>query len=58
MEPDNFIYWERQVARHCGVHCINSLLQGTIQANWGPFYKSQELAYIAEDLDFKEKHLL
>lgn len=35
----------------CGVHCINSLLQG-------PFYNEVELANIALELDAKERELM
>jgi ataxin-3 len=46
------IYWERQGSdRLCGVHCINSLLQG-------PFFDEIQLAQIAQDLDKTEKALM
>lgn len=46
------IYWEKQgYDRLCGVHCINSLLQG-------PFFTEVDLATIAQEIDRQEQELL
>ena len=39
----------------CGVHCINTLLQGTTLNKIGPFYNEVSLAQIGLELDAKEK---
>ena len=44
------MYFEKQQAALCGVHCCNNLLQG-------PYCDSQLLAKIARDLDKQEKAL-
>ncbi|KAL4478050.1 hypothetical protein ABPG72_013489 [Tetrahymena utriculariae] len=54
MQPKKqiLIYWEKQgLDQLCGVHCINSLLQG-------PFFNEIELASIARELDDMEKQLM
>ncbi|EDK31541.1 josephin protein (macronuclear) [Tetrahymena thermophila SB210] len=54
MQPKKqvLIYWEKQgLDQLCGVHCINSLLQG-------PFFNEIELASIARELDDLEKQLM
>lgn len=40
-----------QEAALCGVHCVNSLLQG-------PFFSEWDLAKIAQDLDALERSLM
>ncbi|KAL4490308.1 hypothetical protein ABPG72_004347 [Tetrahymena utriculariae] len=46
------VYWEKQGNDLlCGVHCLNSLLQG-------PFFNEIALALFAQDLDKQEKLLL
>mmetsp|Transcript_40523 Transcript_40523/g.101997 ORF Transcript_40523/g.101997 Transcript_40523/m.101997 type:complete len:391 (-) Transcript_40523:64-1236(-) len=42
------VYWEKQVAGLCGVHCINTLLQGSI-------FTEVDLMHIARDLDERER---
>lgn len=46
-----FIYHEKQVARLCGVHCLNALLQGS-------YFTEVDLANIALELDQQEKKLM
>ncbi|CRH02690.1 ataxin-3, putative [Plasmodium relictum] len=44
-----YVYWEKQGNdRMCGLHCINSILQG-------PYYSEDTLAEIGRELDDKEK---
>lgn len=50
-EQPLLIYFERQQAALCGVHCLNSLLQG-------PYLSEVELAQIAQELDAAEHELL
>jgi len=50
MEPTH-IYHEKQVAQLCGVHCLNTLLQGS-------YFNEIDLATVALDLDKKEKSLM
>lgn len=46
------VYWEKQDSDQlCGVHCINSLLQG-------PVFNEIDLAEIGLELDRKEQNLL
>jgi ataxin-3 len=46
------VYWEKQGQdKLCGVHCVNSLLQG-------PFFDEITLSEIALELDSKEKQLM
>lgn len=46
------IYWEKQgKTRLCGLHCLNSLLQG-------PYFEKDMLDEISKDLDEQEKKLL
>jgi hypothetical protein len=45
------LYHEKQVAGLCGVHAINTLLQG-------PFISEWDLAKIAQDLDALERQLM
>jgi ataxin-3 len=46
------VYWERQGSdKLCGVHCINSLLQG-------PYFTEFELATLAQELDAKEQQIM
>lgn len=48
-DESNFIYWEKQGKdRLCGLHCINSLMQG-------PVFNESNLASIAYELDQYEK---
>jgi ataxin-3 len=50
-EP-KYIYFEKQGAdMMCGVHCINSLLQG-------PYFDEVSMSQIAISLDQKEKALM
>ncbi len=50
-EP-KYIYFEKQGAdMMCGVHCINSLLQG-------PYFDEVSMSQIALSLDQKEKALM
>lgn len=42
------VYWEKQgMDSLCGVHCINSLLQGKWTPDLGPFYDEIVLSQIA-----------
>ena len=45
------IYHERQISQLCGVHAINTLLQG-------PFFSASDLGAIARELDEEERSLL
>lgn len=45
------LYHEKQVAALCGVHCLNTLLQG-------PVFTEVELAQIAHELDALEKQFM
>eukprot|EP00775_Hariotina_reticulata_P008212 gene8212-8404_t len=45
------LYHEKQVAALCGVHCINTLLQG-------PFFSELDLAQIGHELDKLEQQML
>jgi ataxin-3 len=45
------LYHEKQVAALCGVHCLNTLLQG-------PYFSEIELAQIAQGLDELERALV
>ncbi|CAD8155914.1 unnamed protein product [Paramecium pentaurelia] len=52
MNYKQLIYWEKQgYDQLCGVHCINSLLQG-------PYFNEVDLATIAQELDRQEIELL
>ncbi|CAD2105118.1 ataxin-3, putative [Plasmodium vinckei lentum] len=47
-----YVYWEKQGNdRMCGLHCINSILQG-------PYYSEDTLAKIGKEIDEKEKEFL
>lgn len=47
-----YVYWEKQSDDLlCGVHCLNSLLQG-------PYYSEFELAQVAHEMDHHENALL
>lgn len=47
-ELNYHVYWEKQGADSlCGVHCINSLLQGTFNFILGPFFDEIKLSQIA-----------
>ncbi|KAF6259414.1 ataxin-3 [Scenedesmus sp. NREL 46B-D3] len=45
------LYHEKQVAALCGVHCINTLLQG-------PYFNELDLAQIGHELDQLERQML
>ena len=46
------VYWESQGQdKLCGVHCINTLLQG-------PYFDEFKLAKIAQVLDAQEKEIM
>jgi len=45
------VYHEKQEASLCGVHCLNSLLQG-------PYFTEIDLAQIAHEFDKKEKEVM
>ncbi len=45
------LYHEKQVAALCGVHCINTLLQG-------PYFNEIDLAQIAHQLDELERAVM
>lgn len=45
------IYHEKQYGSMCGQHCLNNLLQG-------PYFKPDDLAEIAHELDEMERHLM
>ncbi|KAL6756732.1 Josephin-domain-containing protein [Haematococcus lacustris] len=47
----NWLYHEKQVAALCGVHCLNTLLQG-------PYFSELDLAQIGQELDRLESELL
>lgn len=53
MKTEKQIFWEKQQDLMCGVHCLNSLLQGRIYFNLGPFYNPGSLAEIALEFDAK-----
>ena len=56
---DYKVYWEKQgVDSLCGVHCINSLLQGKLSSHSGPFYDEVKLSEIALNLDKQEEELM
>jgi len=56
---DYTIYWEKQgMDMLCGVHCINSLLQGSRMFYLGPFFDEVTLAHFALELDKKERELM
>ena len=42
----------------CGVHCINTLLQGRYLHHSGPFFDEVSLAQLGLELDAKEKELM
>lgn len=51
-QPNQFIYFEKQGRdMMCGVHCINSLLQG-------PYFDEVTMSKIALQLDEKERQLM
>eukprot|EP00743_Colponemidia_sp_Colp-15_P009742 GILK01010662.1.p1 GENE.GILK01010662.1~~GILK01010662.1.p1 ORF type:complete len:384 (+),score=73.87 GILK01010662.1:33-1184(+) len=45
------LYWEKQISSLCGVHCLNTLLQG-------PYFTEIDLAQVAQSFDEKEKQLM
>ncbi|GBG67737.1 hypothetical protein CBR_g865 [Chara braunii] len=45
------LYHEPQVSRLCGVHCLNTLLQG-------PYFTEVDLAAMAEELDRREREVM
>ena len=45
------LYHEKQVSLLCGVHALNSLLQG-------PYFGAQDLAAIAQEFDERERALM
>jgi hypothetical protein len=45
------VYHEAQVAGLCGVHCLNTLLQG-------PYFTEIDLMSIAHEFDKKEKEVM
>ena len=45
------LYHEKQVSMLCGVHALNSLLQG-------PYFTAHDLGAIAQEFDAKEKALM
>eukprot|EP01111_Echinosteliopsis_oligospora_P012259 TRINITY_DN4177_c2_g4_i1.p1 TRINITY_DN4177_c2_g4~~TRINITY_DN4177_c2_g4_i1.p1 ORF type:complete len:301 (-),score=78.58 TRINITY_DN4177_c2_g4_i1:138-1040(-) len=51
MMNETRIYHERQDSSLCGVHCLNSLLQGS-------YFTAVDLANIAHELDKAEKNLM
>jgi ataxin-3 len=53
LTPHRFemIYHERQISQLCGVHALNTLLQG-------PFFSASDLGAIAQELDAEERSLL
>lgn len=52
MRSQKYVYWEKQGNdRMCGLHCINSILQG-------PYYTPENLAEIGKELDEQESEFL
>ena len=53
VDEKSIVYWEKQEEgiMTCGVHCLNSLLQG-------PFFDEVGLAQIGLQIDTREKELL
>jgi len=51
MEGAKTLYWEAQESGFCGVHCINSLLQGA-------YFTEVNLSEIALEMDAAEKQLM
>eukprot|EP00742_Colponemidia_sp_Colp-10_P003152 GILJ01003359.1.p1 GENE.GILJ01003359.1~~GILJ01003359.1.p1 ORF type:complete len:393 (+),score=71.28 GILJ01003359.1:42-1181(+) len=49
--PPVLLYWEKQISSLCGVHCLNTLLQG-------PYFTEIDLAQVAQSFDEKEKQLM
>lgn len=47
----SLLYHELQTMSLCGVHCLNSLLQG-------PYFTSRDLHELADSLDQQEKAVL
>ncbi|KAK9842118.1 hypothetical protein WJX84_005359 [Apatococcus fuscideae] len=48
---ESLLYHEKQVAALCGVHCLNTLLQG-------PYFSEIDLAQIAQELDAAEQSFM
>lgn len=50
MQEESFVYWEKQEKdiMTCGVHCLNTLLQG-------PYFTAVDLSNVALKLDREEK---
>eukprot|EP01112_Ceratiomyxa_fruticulosa_P022755 TRINITY_DN8445_c0_g1_i3.p1 TRINITY_DN8445_c0_g1~~TRINITY_DN8445_c0_g1_i3.p1 ORF type:complete len:270 (-),score=63.57 TRINITY_DN8445_c0_g1_i3:110-919(-) len=46
-----FIYFEHQDGELCGMHCVNTLLQGS-------YFTEVDLAMLAQELDEKERQLM
>ncbi|EFA77822.1 predicted protein [Heterostelium album PN500] len=46
-----YVYFEHQVASLCGVHCLNTLLQGS-------YFTAVDLANVAHELDEKERDVM
>ena len=58
-QKDFKVYWQKQgVDSLCGVHCINSLLQGICCFDAGPYFDEISLSQIALELDRKEHELM
>lgn len=51
MSHQTWLYHEKQVAALCGVHCLNTLLQG-------PYFTELDLAEIAHQLDALERQVM
>ncbi|KAK9838940.1 hypothetical protein WJX74_006331 [Apatococcus lobatus] len=51
MMEESLLYHEKQVAALCGVHCLNTLLQG-------PYFSEIDLAQIAQELDAAEQSFM
>ncbi|KAF2072020.1 hypothetical protein CYY_006654 [Polysphondylium violaceum] len=45
------VYHEKQVASLCGVHCLNTLLQGS-------YFTEIDLAHVAQELDKQEREMM
>lgn len=51
MGYDGVLYHENQIAGLCGLHCINTLLQG-------PVFNEIDLMHIAQEVDRKEREVM
>eukprot|EP01025_Chloroclados_australasicus_P004775 TRINITY_DN11278_c0_g1_i1.p2 TRINITY_DN11278_c0_g1~~TRINITY_DN11278_c0_g1_i1.p2 ORF type:complete len:392 (-),score=52.01 TRINITY_DN11278_c0_g1_i1:443-1570(-) len=50
MDDNTLLYHEQQVSSLCGLHCLNTLLQG-------PYFTEFDLAHLAQQLDKQEQQI-